>query len=71
MSSEIAPLGGKTSLGTSVVVAEFLAVFNIYKAKVLALAPINTPEKAHEYRKLIAEFMPETKKCMGEIKLDF
>ncbi len=63
----ITPLGGKTSLGTSPIIIAAEVAFKSYQFRLLALRPINTPEKAKEYRKLVAELMPETAKCMAEI----
>ena len=70
------PLGGKTSLGTSAVVAADLAAFNDYRSKmdsVLARhgGAINSEEAALELRGVIASFMPETKKVMAQLSLTF
>lgn len=51
-------LGGKTALGTSEVVAKEQAAFTIYRGEILALAPINSEEKAAKYREIIRGYMP-------------
>lgn len=51
-------LGGKTSLGTSKVVAEEQAAFVLYRDKVLAIGPIDSEEKAAAYREILKDYMP-------------
>jgi hypothetical protein len=66
---EVTALGGKFARGLSPVCDAEAAALHGFKEKVLALVPINTNEKAAEYRKLIREFMPSTVKKMAELSL--
>lgn len=51
-------LGGKTSLGTSAVVAAELARFNAYRDEMIALGPIDSEEKSLALRKVLVKYFP-------------
>ncbi len=53
MNANVSPLGGKTSLGKSPVVARELARFNAFKADVLALGPVNNEAASLAYRRAL------------------
>lgn len=67
----ITPLGGKTSLGTSAVVAAELATFAAYREAIRGVlarhGAINTEEAARDLRRVIAEAMPDVGKVMDQM----
>ena len=71
----IVALGGKTSQGTSKVVADELAHFNAFReASALVFAKhgaINTNEASRDLRTVGARFWPKEKETMEFLKLEF
>jgi hypothetical protein len=63
----VTPLGGKHSCGQSPVVQRELEIYHTYKRKLLALMPVNTPEKAKEYRKVLLEYVPDVAPIFREM----
>jgi len=71
----IEPLGGKASRGLSAVVDEENRAFFAYKGELDAVlakhGAINTPEAAHDFRGVIARYMPKTKGDMVAMGYSF
>jgi hypothetical protein len=72
----ITPLGGKTSLGTSSVVAGELKAFVEYREATFAVmakhgGAINSEAAAHDLRTVIAAYMPLAKATMQTLKFTF